>query len=58
MSEGNISQEFRLKEKDETKSYFTEEIKQNELTSNKHEKICKILNYIEQLFILAFTITG
>ena len=30
MSEENISQEFRLKEIDETRNYFTKQIKQND----------------------------
>ena len=41
MGKENISQEFRLKIIDETRNYFVEEIKQNELTSKKkHEKVC------------------
>ena len=36
MSEENISQEFRLKNIDETKNYFIEEINQNELISKKY----------------------
>ena len=47
MTEENISQEFRLKEIDKTTNYFTEEKKQNELTSKKHKKVCKILSYTE-----------
>ena len=43
MSKENISQEFRLKEIDETKNDVTEEIKQNELSSKKHKKVSKIL---------------
>ena len=42
MSEKSISQKFRLKEIDKTRSYFIEEIKQNELISKKHKKLCKI----------------
>ena len=33
MSEENISQEFRLKNIDETRNYFIEKINQNELMS-------------------------
>ena len=55
MTEENISQEFRLKNIDETKSYFLEEIKQNELM---HKKVCTTLDCIEHFFILASTITG
>ena len=56
--EENISQEFRLKSIDETRNYFLEEIKQNELMSKKHKKVCKTLNYMEHFLILAPTITG
>ena len=47
MAEENISQEFSLKNIDETIIFFPEEIRQNELISKKHKKICKILNYIK-----------
>ena len=33
MAEKNISQEFRLKNIDETRNYFVEEIERNELIS-------------------------
>ena len=55
MTEENISQEFRLKNIDETKNYFLEELKQNELISIKHKRVHKTINYIEQVLILAFT---
>ena len=58
MVEEKISQEFRLKNIDETRNYFLEEIKQNELMSRKHKKVCTTLNYIEHFLILASTITG
>ena len=57
MTEPNISQEFRVKEIDETKC-FIEEIKQNELMNKKRKKVCKILNDIEHFLILASTVTG
>ena len=47
MSEQNISQEFRLKNIDETRNYLIEEIKKNELMNKKHKKVCTTLNYIE-----------
>ena len=56
--ENNMSHEFRLRNIDETKNYFLEEIKQNELMSRKHKKVCTTLNYIEHFVILASTITG
>ena len=40
MVEENITQEFRLKNIDETRNYFFEEIEQNELMSKKHKKVC------------------
>ena len=45
----NISQEFRLKNINETRNYFIEGIDQNDLVSKKHKKICTALNYIEHL---------
>ena len=53
MSKENISQEFRLKEIDETRNYFIGEMKQNELIRKKHKKVRKILNFNEHL--LTFT---
>ena len=46
MVEENINQEFRLKNIDETRNYFLEEIQQNELISANHKKVCTTLNYI------------
>ena len=46
MAEENVSHEFRLKNIDETRNYFLEEInqnEQNELMSKKHKKVvCKL----------------
>ena len=58
MVEENITQEFRLKNIDETRNYFFEEIEQNELMSKKHKKVCTTLNYIEHFLILTSRITG
>ena len=58
MSKENRSQEFRLKNIDEIRNYFVEEIEQNELMSNKHKNVCTTLNYSEHFLILASTITG
>ena len=49
MTEENINKEFRLKNINETKNYFTEEINQNELITKKHKNVCRNLNYIEHL---------
>ena len=40
MVEENLSQECRLKKIDETKTYLTVEINQNDLLSKKHNEIC------------------
>ena len=58
MAEENISQEFRLKDIDETRNHFIEKIKQNELISKKHKKVYTNLNYIEHFLILASAISG
>ena len=58
MGEESISQEFRLRNIDETRNYFLKEIEKNELMSKKHKKVCTNLNYIENFLILASTITG
>ena len=43
---------------DETRNYFVEEIEQKELMSKNHKIICTALNYIEHFLILAFVVTG
>ena len=53
-----MSQESRLKNIDEARNYFAKEIKQYELVSKKHNKVCITLNYIENFLILPSTITG
>ena len=58
MVEENRSQEFKLKNIDEKRNYFPEEIEQNELISRKHKKFCTILNYFEHFLVLATAITG
>ena len=58
MVEEKISQEFRLKCIDETRSYFLEEINQNELMSKKKKNLCTTLNYIKHFCILGSTITA
>ena len=49
--------EFKLRKTDETENYFLEEIKHNDLISEKYENTCKYLNYIKQLLILVSGIT-
>ena len=52
------SLEFRLKKIDETRNYLLNEIKHNNLVNEKHKKTCKYLNHVENLLILASTVTG
>ena len=40
MVEEHIRQEFRLKNIDETRNCFLNEIEQNELISKKHKMVC------------------
>ena len=42
-----MSHKFRLKNIDETGNYLLGKMKQNELMSRKHKKVCTTLNYIE-----------
>ena len=58
MPEENISQEFRLKNIDETSNYLIEETNRNELMSKKHKKVCSVLSYIVHLLIVISIITG
>ena len=61
MVEDSKDQEFILKKKKKNRSskkFFTVEINQNELISKKHKKVSTILNYIENVFILASIFTG
>ena len=49
---------FRLRKFDETRDYLLEEIKHNDLISEKYKKTCKYLHYVENLLILVSTVTG
>ena len=52
------SLEFRLRTIDETRNHLLDEIKHNDLMSEKYKKTCKYLNYVEHLIILPSTVTG
>ena len=52
MAEENISKEFTLKNKDETRNYFLKEKEQNRLMRKNHKRVCTTLNYIEHFLIL------
>ena len=53
-----IIQAFRFKSIDKARNYYPEELKQNELMSEKHKKFYTTLYYIEHFLVLASTITG
>ena len=42
----------------ETRNYLLEEIKHNDLMSERYKKTCKCLNYVENLLILVSIVTG
>ena len=52
------SLQFKLRKIDETRNYLLEEIKNNDLISEKYKKICKYLNYVEHVLILVLTVIG
>ena len=58
MPEENMNQEFRLEKIEEIRNYLIEEINQIELMSQRHKKVCGILNDIEHSLIAISTITG
>ena len=41
------SLEFRLRKIDERRDYLLDEIKHNDLISEKYKEACKYLNYVE-----------
>ena len=49
---------FRLIKTDETRNYLLDEIKHNDLISEKYKQTCKYLNDVEYLLILASTINA
>ena len=50
MAKENESLDFRLKI-DETRNYLLDEIKHNDLMSEKQKKVCRALNYFEHFVI-------
>ena len=52
------SLKFRFKEIDKRRNCLLEEIKHNNLMSQKYKKTFKYLNYVEHWLILASTVTG
>ena len=58
MTEEKISQKFRLKNIDETRTYLIKEIKRNIMISKKHKMVCTTLNCTEHFLIFASGING
>ena len=54
--EGSL--EFRLRKNNETRNYLLDELKHNNLMSEQYKKTSYYLNYVENLLILASTVTG
>ena len=52
------SLEFRLGKTDETRNYLLDQIKQNDILTEKYKKTCKYLNYVKRLLIFVSTVTG
>ena len=52
------SLEIRLRKIDKTRNNLLDDIKHNDLMSEKYKKTCKYLNYVEHFLILASTVTG
>ena len=50
--------EFRLRKIVVLKNYLLDEVKQNDLMSEKYKKTYKYLNYVEHVLILVSTVTG
>ena len=51
MSKENVSLNLVLKKIDETRNQLLEEIKHNDLISEKHKKVCKDLNYFDHFLV-------
>ena len=52
------SLEFRFRKIDETRKCILDEMKHNDLMSEKYKKTCKYFNLVGHLLILASAITG
>ena len=58
MTDESISREFRLKNINETRNYYIEEISLNEMMSKRHEIVCRVFNCVKNLLISVSTETG
>ena len=53
-----VNLEFRLRKTDETRNHIFDEIKYNDLLSEKYKKTCKYLRYAEHLLLIASIVAG
>ena len=58
MTKENVSFDFRLKKIDQRRSYFLEEIKHNDLMSERHKKVCSTLNKFEHFLGFVSAVSG
>ena len=58
MTKENVSHDFRLKKVDEARNCLLEEIKDNELMSEKHEKVCRTLSCFEHFLVFISVVTS
>ena len=52
------SLEFRLIKIDEARNYVLDEIKHDDIMSEKYKKMCNYISYVENVLILVSTVTG
>ena len=52
------SLEFRLRKINETRNYLLDEIKHNDLITEKYKKTCKYVNFVENLLVLSSAVAG
>ena len=57
MTKENVDLDFRLK-KHEKRNYLSEEIKHNDLMSEKHKKLCRALNYFKHFLVVFSVVSG
>ena len=58
MTKENAALEFRFKKIDETRNHLLEEIKNNDLMSEKYKKKCRALNYFGYFLVFVSAISG
>ena len=47
-----------MKQTDESKNYFSDEIKYNDMMGEKHKKLCRLLNYFEHFLAFVSAVRG